>query len=438
MTDTPAPQDFANRRRQVAQRIGADGIAVIAAAPERVRNRDVFHPYRQDSDFLYLTGVSESDMVLVIAPGSDHGDTLLFCREAEAREALYDGMRITPDEAPTRLGVDAGFDLEDLDLVLPQLLAGRDCLHYPIGSELDRHIPDWTARRRAGANFGAPIAGRIADLGALLHEMRLRKDAAEIERMRAAARINAEGHRRAMATAAPGVTELRLEAELRYAWTCAGARECAYPPIVAAGANACVMHYHGGAGTLADGDLVLIDAGPEFDGYASDVTRTFPVNGRFTAEQRALYEVVLAAQRAAIAAARPGQDFDAPQRAAGEQLVDGLIALGVLEGDPVELLRKQAHMPWAIHRVSHWLGLDVHDVGDYSDGSNFRQLEPGMVLTIEPGLYFPASPDAPPGLCGTGIRIEDDILITADGNEVLSAAIPTAPDAIEQWVQGHE
>ncbi len=436
--DIPAAE-YRRRRQRLLEMMEPGSVALLPTAPRRRRNRDVDYPYRPDSDFVYLTGFTESDALLVLIPGREQGESVLFCRDAGEREQLYDGERMGPDRAVQVLGVADAFPMEDADEIVPGLLESRSKLYYAFGAdaEFDARVMEWIRPPNAGANFGPSPPGEFVALGHLLHDLRLIKSAAEQRVMREAARINALGHARAMAVCEAGLSEARLEAELRYAWACAGAREVAYPPIVASGANACIMHYTANDAVLRDGDMVLIDAGPEYRFYASDVTRTFPVNGRFSGPQRALYEVVLAAHEAALRQVAPGRHFLAPHQAATRVVVEGLVALGILKGDLDGLLEAQAELPFTVHKISHWLGLDVHDVGDYRIGDAWRELEPGMVMTIEPGLYIrPHMHDVPARFRGIGIRIEDDVLVTRDGAEVLTDAIPRRIDDVEAACAG--
>ncbi len=425
--------EYLRRRRNLAKTIGPGAIAVVPAAQEVIRNRDVHYPFRQSSDFAYLTGFPEPEAWAVIAPGRKDGEYLLFCRPRDPEREQWEGRRAGTEGAVAHYKADQAFPIAELDTQLPDLISGREVLYFPVGasSELDARVMGWVRAVRAKARGGAAVPETFVNLGSVLHEQRLRKSAAEIKVMRRAARISAEGHRRLMRVCRPGRGESDLETEFQHHCASQGARYQAYPPIVGGGANACVLHYIENAATLADGDLVLVDAGCELDGYASDITRTFPVNGRFSPPQRALYELVLEAQEAAIAKARPGNRWDEPHAAALKVLTKGLKGLGILDGKVPKLLKDEAYKPYYMHRTGHWLGMDVHDVGRYKDREDWRPLEPGMVLTVEPGLYMPDDPKVPEPYRGIGIRIEDDVLITEDGNEVLSAAAPKDPDAIE-------
>jgi len=402
-------------------------VALVPGAGVRLRNRDTEYLFRQDSDFYYLTGFGEPDALLVLAPGRSHGEVILFCREREPRAELYDGERLGPERAAARLKVDDAFPINDLDDILPGILEGCERIYMTLGEypELDNRVLHWVNAIRAREAGGARSPGEFVALKHLLHEQRLFKSAAELRLMREAARITTAAHRRAMRARRPGATELALEAELHHEFLTNGARAPAYPSIVGGGANGCVLHYVANTDVLKDGDLVLIDAGCEYEHYASDVTRTFPVNGRFSATQQALYEVVLEANEQAIASCRPGAHFMTPHETALRVMVHGLVELGLLEGDVEELIASGAHRRYCPHNTSHWLGSDVHDVGDYRVGGAWRELEPGMVLTIEPGIYVPpGAADVPARWRGIGIRVEDDVVITRSGCEVLTADAP--------------
>jgi len=433
----------------------AGAVAIIPSADLSYRSRDVEHRFRQDSDFHYLTGFEEPGCVLVLAPGRQEGATILFCQARDERTERYRGEQLGPERAAQVLGLDEARPSGELAEALPALLAGASKVHVEFGAHpgMDERLLKSIAALKGR---GAPE--ELIALSRLLHEQRLVKSPVERRLMAQAADITTAGHLRAMRQCAPGMTEAELEAELVHEFMRRGAPAPAYPSIVAGGANACVLHYTKNDAPLRDGDLVLIDAGCEHQYYAADVTRTFPVNGRFTPPQRDLYEVVLAAQRAALAAARPNASFDAPHQAATRMLAQGLIDLGILAGDIDQVLEEKFHEPFTIHRTSHWLGMDVHDVGDYQVNGAWRPLKPGMALTIEPGLYFPDDPESEvqPPWRGMGIRIEDDVLIGAAGAadepeahaapsapptaaedvQVLSAAVPKAIDDIEALMRG--
>ena len=438
---------FARRRRALLARMGPGSIALLPAASETPRNRDVHHPFRQDSDFYYLTGFPEPEAIAVLAPGGEH-EFLLFCRERDPHMEIWHGRRAGPKGAMERYGVDNAHPIAEIDKLLPPLLENRERVFYAIGynPEFDRRMMGWLNQVRGKTRTGVRAPALFVALEHLLHAMRLRKEPEEIAVMRESARIAAEAHQRAMRACRPGLMEYELEAEILYTFIRHGAG-WAYPSIVGGGDNSCILHYTENNAPLRDGDIVLIDAGAELDGYASDITRSFPVNGRFSGEQRAIYELVLAAQKAAIDQVRPGRHFNEPHDAAVRTLTEGLAALGLLQGDVEELIKAEQHKPFYMHRTGHWLGMDVHDVGDYKTGEDWRIFEPGMVTTIEPGLYIPAGGkilDAHWARLGVhletelderwqriGIRIEDDVLVTDDGHEILTAAAPKEVDEIE-------
>jgi Xaa-Pro aminopeptidase len=426
-------KEYIRRRRQLMRMMGRDSIAIIPTAPERTRNRDVEYPYRPDSDFYYLTGFAEPEAVAVLMPGRKHGEYLLFCRERDPQMETWTGRRAGTAGAVETWDADDAFPVSDIDEILPGLLERCDRVFYTMGNDpaFDRRILDWVNRLRQGGRAGMRAPDEFISLEHLLHDMRLYKSRSEIRVMRTAARVACNAHRRAMQACRPGLHEYGIEAELLHEFRAAGMVP-AYPAIVGGGENGCILHYTANASELQDGDLLLIDAGAEYDCYASDVTRTFPVNGRFSKAQKALYEVVLAAQRAAISKVAPGNHWNAPHAAAVRALTRGLVKLDILKGQPAKLIRQEAYRRFYMHRTGHWLGMDVHDVGDYKVGGEWRVLEPGMVLTVEPGLYIPAgSRGISRKWWGIGIRIEDDVLVTKDGHEVLSAAAPKTVAEIE-------
>jgi len=426
-------KEYSRRRKQLMRMMGRGTIAILPAAAEQIRNRDVEYPFRQDSDFQYLTGFTEPDAVAVLIPGREHGEYLLFCRERDPVMETWTGRRAGTAGAVEAYLADDAFPVGDIDEILPGLLESSERVFYTMGSfpEFDRRILGWVRRIRAGSRSGARAPDEFISLDHLLHDMRLYKSRQEIRVMRKAAQAACRAHRRAMRACRPGMFEYEIEAELLHEFRQAGMVP-AYPCIVGGGENGCVLHYTANHSDLRDGDLLLIDAGAEYDCYASDVTRTFPVNGRFSPAQQALYEVVLAAQSAAIDQVRPGNHWNAPHLAAVRVLTRGLVRLGILKGRPAELVKRDAYRRFYMHRTGHWLGMDVHDVGDYKVGEEWRVLEPGMVLTVEPGVYIPT------GTRGVsrkwwnmGIRIEDDVLVTRDGNEVLSDGVPKTVPEIE-------
>ncbi|MCG8277655.1 Xaa-Pro aminopeptidase [Stenotrophomonas sp. NLF4-10] len=431
-----APAEYAQRRRQLMEAAGDDAILVLPAAPERVRSHDTFHPYRQDSDFWYLCGFPEPEAVLVLVPGRRHGEAILFCRERDAEREAWDGPREGQEGAVSRYGMDDAYPIEDLDDILPGLLEGRSRVYYHFGrdADFDLKLIGWVNRVRSQVRHGAQPPHEFLELGHLLHEQRLFKSPAEIALMQQAADISVRAHRAAMRAARPGVFEYELQAELEREFR-RGDAWPAYNSIVGAGSNACVLHYRANNGGSRDGELVLIDAGAEFRGYASDITRTFPVGGRFSAEQRALHDLVLAAQAAALEQARPGVAYEEGHLAAVEVLTEGLLRLGLLEGDLEENIIEGHYKRFYRHKTGHWLGLDVHDVGDYKLAGESRLLEPGMVFTIEPGLYVsPDDASVEPRWRGIGIRIEDDVLITGDGHRVLTGELERGAEEIEAFM----
>ncbi|HEY1070795.1 aminopeptidase P N-terminal domain-containing protein [Thermomonas sp.] len=431
-------QALARRRKALMQAAGDGAILVLPAAPERIRSRDTHYPYRQDSDFWYLTGCDEPEAVLVLVPGRRHGESILFCRERDPEREGWDGPRLGPEGAVDALGLDDAYPITDIDDILPGLLEGRRRVHYHLGRDpdFDLKLIGWLNRVRAQVRQGAQPPQEFLELGHLLDEMRLFKSADEIALMQKAADISVEAHRAAMRAARPGIHEYELQAEVERVFRRHGA-EPAYASIVGAGANACILHYRANAAKARAGELVLIDAGAEHRGYASDITRTFPVGGRFSREQRALHDLVCRAQAAALAQARPGVPYEAGHEAAVRTLSDGLLSLGLLQGSLEAVVANGDYKRFYRHKTGHWLGLDVHDVGEYRIDGASRLLEPGMVFTIEPGLYIPADDAAVPAKWrGIGIRIEDDVLVTRDGHRVLTGALERSADEVEALMAG--
>ncbi|MDR2837379.1 MAG: aminopeptidase P N-terminal domain-containing protein [Azonexus sp.] len=421
---------FLTRRQRLLKIIG-DGIAVMPTAPEAVRNRDTHHPYRFDSYFWYLSGFPEPEAVVVLV-GGKRPKSILFCREKHEEREIWEGYRYGPKAARTTFGFDAAYSIAQFDSKFPELLADRETLWHTVGGD-----PAWDKRLAAALNVvrGQARAGKeaprvIRDLRAELDAMRLIKDDFEAEIQQRAADITSAAHARAMRACRPGMMEYELEAELTHEFRRHGGVH-AYPPIVAGGANACVLHYVENDKPLAAGGLVLIDAGCEIAGYAADITRTFPVAGRFSAAQKDVYEIVLAAQTAAFAAIAPGRRFTEAHEAAVRVLTQGLVDLKLLAGDLDNLIEKEAYRRYYMHRTSHWLGLDVHDAGDYKTGGQWVTLQAGMTLTVEPGLYIGAAADIPAELAGIGIRIEDDVRVTAAGCAVYTTAPKTVAEIEE-------
>lgn len=427
------PAEFARRRKQLMRMADEDAILILPSAPLRVRSHDTHYPYRQDSDFWYLSGFPEPEAVLVLVPGRKHGETLLFCRDRDAEREAWDGPRAGPEGAVEAYGVDDAYPITDLDEILPGLLEGRSRVYYHFGrdTEFDLKLIGWVNRVRSQVRQGAQPPHEFLELGHLLHELRLFKSAAELKLMRRAAAIAAEAQLAAMRATRPGGREYEVEAALQYVYRKNDA-VAAYEPIVGAGANGCVLHYRDNSGPLADGALLLCDAGAEYANYASDITRTWPVNGRYSKDQRALYELVLKAQAAAMEQARPGRPWILGHEAAVEVLTEGMLSLGLLKGTLKAALQSGAYRKFYMHKTGHWLGLDVHDVGEYKVAGDYRELEPGMVFTIEPGIYIaPGTKGVPAKWQGIGIRIEDDVVVTADGHEVLTGGVPRDADAVE-------
>lgn len=430
-------KEFSARRARLMQMMEPNSIAIIPSAHEVRRNADTHFPFRQDSDFYYLTGFNEPDAVAVLIPGRAHGAFVLFCRDRDPLRELWDGYRAGPDGACSDYGADDAFPIDDLDEILPGLLEGRERVYYAMGrdSEFDRHVMEWVNTIRGKVRSGAIPPGEFLDLNHFLHELRLFKSAAEIQLMQQAADISAKAHRRAMAVCKPGMMEYQLEAELLHVFAKNGARFPAYSSIVGGGENGCILHYVENRHALRNGDLVLIDAGCELDHYASDITRTFPVGGKFSPEQAALYTLVLKAQLAAIALVKPGRHWNEPYDATVRVITEGLVQLGLLKGKVSALIKAEAYRDFYMHRAGHWLGMDVHDVGDYKCGGEWRVFEPGMVLTVEPGIYVsPNNKKVDKKWRGIGIRIEDDVVVTKTGCHVLTAGVPKTVEDIEEWM----
>jgi len=429
------PTPYIQRRARLLEQM-RHGIAVIPTAEEVARNGDTHYAYRHDSSFYYLTGFAEPEAVLVLIAGAAP-QAILFCREKNLEREIWDGYRVGPEAAKERYGFDATYPIAQLDEKLAELMANQPTLFYPLGADAawDQRLLKLRAAVQAKVRSGVRAPDEIRDVRALLHEMRLLKDAVEFDIMRRAATVSAQAHRRAMQFARPGQFEYQVEAELLHEFCRHGARHAAYPSIVAGGAHACVLHYVDNHARLNDGELLLVDAGCEVEGYAADITRTFPVNGKFSAAQKDVYEIVLAAQTAAIAAACPGNTWDAPHDAALHVLAQGFVDLKLCQGSIDGVLESESYKRFYMHRTGHWLGMDVHDAGDYKVGDQWRKLQPGMVFTVEPGCYIRPADDVPQTLWNIGIRIEDDVAITAQGNEVLTSAAPKAVAEIEELMR---
>jgi Xaa-Pro aminopeptidase len=428
--------EFAKRRKRLMQAMGTDAIAILPTAQERIRSRDTEYHFRADSDFYYLTGFPEPEAVAVLIPGRAHGEFLLFCREKDPEMETWHGRRAGLEGAQELYGADDAFPMADIDEILPGLLENKDRVYYTMGAhrDFDRQVMDWINALRKKSRAGVHTPGEFVALDHLLHDMRLYKSAAEAATMRKAAKISSQAHLRAMRACRPGVQEYQLEADILHEFMMHGARFPSYNSIVGGGANGCILHYTENSDELRDGDLVLIDAGCEYDYYAADITRTFPVNGKFSPEQRALYDLVLEANHAAIEQVRPGNHWNQPHEAAVKVLTQGLVKLGLLKGRVSQLIKDQAYRRFYMHRTGHWLGMDVHDVGEYKVGEEWRVLEPGMVLTIEPGLYISPGKGVAKKWHNIGIRIEDDVLVTKSGHEVLTRDAIKDADEIETWM----
>ena len=439
---------YQKRRIALAKKIRANtggGVAVIATASELSRNRDSEFPYRHDSDFFYLSGFEEPGATLVIKVDQNSEETHLFCRPKDPEREIWDGIRLGPEAAPKMLGVDSAHSNAELDTKLSELLADQDAVYVRLAesAETDRRLRHWMKQVRQQARAGINPPSEFHDVEAMIHEMRLFKDSHEIEIMRRAAVISARAHIRAMQICKPGMREYQLEAELLHEFRNSGSQSVAYNSIVAGGANSCILHYRAGSTELRSGELCLIDAGCELDSYASDITRTFPVNGQFSGPQRALYDITLAAQEAAIAVTKPGNTFMQPHEAALKVLTQGLLDEKLLKltelGSVENAIETAAYRRFYMHRTSHWLGMDVHDVGSYREQNNinadaekpWRILRPGMVITIEPGLYVRPAEDIDEQFWNIGIRIEDDAVINDSGCELISRGVPVKADDIE-------
>lgn len=433
---TPAidKSEFKARREQLMAQMAPNSVAIIPAASEVTRSRDTKYAFRQDSDFYYLTGFNEPDAVLVLSPSSDSPSTL-FCRDKDKLAEIWHGRRIGFEKAKSEYLFDATCALSKLTEQLIDLVNGQQILFYTQGtySEFDNKIWSLLASLRGNRAHQAP--NTIKDINSLIHEMRLIKSVNEQAIMRKSCEISAQGHIRAMQFVKPGVTEYQLEAEIHHHFAMNGARHPAYGTIVGGGDNATILHYTENSDVLRDGDLVLIDSGSEFQGYAGDITRTFPVNGKFNAPQTALYNIVLAAQEAAFKEVKPGGSLVKANLVASKVLTQGLLDLGILNGDLDELIAKGACKEYYMHGLGHWLGLDVHDVGDYKSQDKAREFTQGMVLTIEPGLYISQDSDAPAQYKGIGIRIEDNLLVTSTGYENLTTDVPKTIAEIETLMQ---
>lgn len=429
--------EFKERREELMNIMGSGSMAILPAAHKKIRNCDVYYPYRQESNFYYLTGFPEPEALTVLIPERTQGQYFLFCREKNQDKEIWHGHRCGLEGACEIYGADDAFPITDIDDIVPRLMENCRRLYYPMGSEFDEKIQEWINELRGLAHFGVVAPNEIVTLDSVLHEMRLFKTEAEIQAISTAIDISIAAHKRAMRYCRPGLYEYQLEAEISHEFLRRGCRSPSYPSIVASGANAKTFHYTDNSSILKDGDLVLIDAGAEFDYYASDITRTFPVNGHFTEAQKSIYELVLKAQQAVMSKIRPGNQWNELNEVAVKVITQGLIELGLLVGDFDELLKQEAGKRFFYaQRVSHWLGMDVHDPGDYKIDDVWRELEPGMVMTVEPGIYIPISDDIPEKWWNISIRIEDNVLVTETGHKVLTAAMPKTVEEIEAFMTG--
>ncbi|MDH5710255.1 MAG: Xaa-Pro aminopeptidase [Gammaproteobacteria bacterium] len=423
---------YAQRRKQLMRMMGNEAIAILPAAPQLVRNRDVEHSFRQDSDFYYLSGFSEPEAVIVLIPGRKQAQYILFCRERDKVKEIWNGYRYGPEGAIEHFGADDAYPIDDLEEILPGLMEHCESVYYTIGlnPEFDKHVMNCVNSLRKNSRRGVHVPYEFVSLDYLLHDMRLFKSREEIRLMSKAAKISVQAHINAMKACRPGKYEYELEAELLYEFNRNGAG-WAYPSIVGGGANSCILHYTENNKLLNDGDLVLIDAGAEYGGYAADITRTFPVNGRYSEEQKEIYDLVLEAQEAAMKETKPGNHWNDPHNAAVRVMTKGMIELGLLKGKLNELIKKGAYTQYYMHRTGHWLGMDVHDVGDYKIDDEWRLLEPGMVLTVEPGLYIPHGSRGAKRWWDIGVRIEDDVVVTKDGCDMLTRGLPRTTEEVE-------
>ena len=422
----------AKHRKQLMRMVGEGGIAILPAAPLRTRNRDVEYPFRQDSDFYYLSGFPEPEAVVVLVPGRPAGEYIMFCRDRDPEHEVWHGRRYGPEGAIELFGANDAFPIDDIDDILPGLMEQCERVYYTMGLDpaFDKRVMDWVNTLRKQSRSGAHVPYEFVSLDYLLHDMRLFKSRDEIRLMKKAAKITVQAHIRAMQICEPGMYEYQLDAEILHEFQRNGAG-WAYPSIVGGGANGCILHYTENKDMLKDGDLVLIDAGAEYQGYDADITRAFPVNGRYTEAQKEIFDLVVEANLEATKQVKPGNHWNDPHDAAVRVLTRGMVDLGLLKGSVPKLIKDGAYKKYYMHRTGHWLGLDVHDVGDYKLDDQWRLLEPGMALTIEPGLYIPHGSRGAKRWWDIGIRIEDDVVVTKDGHEVLTEALPKTTQEIE-------
>jgi len=427
-------KEYTARRRELMSTMQGNSIAIVAAAAEKIRSRDTHYPYKQATNLSYLCGFSEPESVLVLIPGRDQGESILFCREKDRLRETWDGYRVGPEGAVADFAMDDAFPIGDLDDILPGLLEGRERVYYAIGkdADFDRHLMGWVSEIS-----GSEAPGEFVDLDHIVNEMRLIKTAAELKLMRGAGEISARAHCRAMRAAKPGIYEYQLQAEIEHEFMASGATAPAYTSIVGGGKNGCILHYIENREKINNGDMVLIDAGCEFENYAADITRTFPVNGKYSREQAAIYDIVLEAQVQAMASIAPGAAYNIANQTTIAVITQGLVDLGILNGDVSELIEQHACKDFYKHSSGHWLGMDVHDVGDYKIDGQWREFEPGMVLTVEPGIYIsPDNTSVAEQWRGLAVRIEDDVAVTKTGCEDLTAGVPKKRSDIELLMAG--
>ncbi|WP_029935221.1 Xaa-Pro aminopeptidase [Thiomicrospira pelophila] len=442
--------NFAQRRQDLLEKLPAGSVALIHSGEEQIRNRDVEYPFRADSDFIYLTGFTEPDSVLVLVRTEVLADTdyeqphhqaWLFCRPKDPEQETWQGKRLGVEDAPAQLNIDQAWSIDDLDEIAPQFLTHAKQVYFSFGhlAEWSGRMADWLSELKTQVRKGVTVPTSLNDLDTVLHEQRLFKSPQEIEVMRQAAQISVAGHLAAMRATRPGAYEYQIQSAIEHEFRLAGSPRVAFNTIAAAGENACILHYTENQTQLQDGDLILLDAGAEWQGYAGDISHTYPINGRFSEPQKHLYNLVLKAQQAAINAVQPGQPYNLMHQASAEVITIGLIELEILHGELDELLEKEAFKRFFMHGTGHWLGLDVHDVGRYKINGEWRSFEPGMVVTVEPGLYIPKGlKDIETQWQGIGIRIEDDVLVTENGHEILTQGalrLPRTVEEIEQWMQ---
>ncbi|MFT4798998.1 MAG: Xaa-Pro aminopeptidase [Candidatus Azotimanducaceae bacterium] len=434
-----ANREYASRRKELMGLMEDKSIAILPSANVVARNSDIDYPFRQNSDFHYLTGFDEPESVVVLVPGREHGESILFCRERDPDMEQWHGKITGPERAMRLFGIDDAFPIADIDDILPGLIEGRSKLYYSMGghTEFDSRVIAWVNSISNNKQSGTRPPAEFVQLDRDLHELRLFKSKAEIDVMKHASEITERAHKKLLETVEPGRAEFQLEADLHHTFAMGGARSPAYPSIVGSGNNGCILHYISNTDEIRKGDLVLVDAGCEYEYYAADVTRTFPATGKFSKTQRSLYNIVLDAQIAAIETIQPGNHWDQPHQAAVRVITEGLLKLGLLEGDIDDVIERELYKKFYMHKTGHWLGLDVHDVGEYQVDETWRVFEPGMVMTVEPGIYIKEGLDVPAKFRGIGIRIEDNVLVTKTGHEVLTAAIPKTVDEIEGYMAKH-